>query len=182
MKRPPLTCNHRHDVHAATTLAVMRSGAGDPDLVPLDPRVRRLWWLTGALSVVPAAVVATVVDRVAPLPTPAGALPVAIGALGVLLAVVVPVIRYRRWGYALRDRDLCIRRGVLWVTMSVIPYARLQFVDTRQGPFDRAFGLGQLVVHTASLGVSGRLPGLDAEVAERLRERLSAMETDAVTV
>lgn len=160
----------------------MRPAGGDPDLVPLDPRVRQLWWLTGVLSVAPAVIVALAADRLLPLPGPRGAVPGAVAALGLLLAAVIPVIRYRRWGYALRDRDLCIRHGVLWVTMSVIPYARLQFVDTRHGPLDRAFGLAQLVVHTASLGVSGRLPGLDASVAEELRERLSAVETDVVTV
>jgi uncharacterized protein len=62
------------------------------------------------------------------------------------------------------------------VTVSVIPYARIQFVDTRQGPLDRLFGLAQLVVHTAALGTSGRLPGLDASLAEQLRERLAAVE------
>lgn len=153
-----------------------------PRLMSLDPRVRALWWISGVLATLPPAIIALVIDTVAPVPTPRGALPAAVAAVGLLLAGIVPVIRYRRWGYALRDRDLCIRHGVLWVTMTVIPYARLQFVDTRQGPLDRMFGLSQLVVHTASLGVSGRLPGLDADVAERLRERLAAVETDVVTV
>ena len=88
----------------------------------------------------------------------------------------------RRWRYALREEDLWTRFGLLTVTVSVIPYRRLQFVDTRQGPVDRLFGLSELVVHTAALGTSGRLPGLDAAEAERLREVLShiAPDDDAV--
>lgn len=153
-----------------------------PELESLDPRVRRLWWVSGVLAVLPIVLAALVIDLTAPLPTPTGLVSGIVAAVALLGAVVVPVIRYRRWGYALRERDLVIRRGVLWVRMSVIPYARLQFVDTRQGPLDRMLGLSQLVVHTASLGVSGRLPGLDSEVAEELRERLAAVETDVVSV
>lgn len=155
----------------------------DPlDLRPLDPRVRALWWTVGALMVVPPTILVVLVGLFVDLPggtaLVAGGVAVAIA----LAAALVPAIRYKRWGYALRERDLVIRYGVFWVTVSIIPYARLQFVDTRQGPLDRLFGLSQLVVHTAALGVSGRLPGLDTERAEELREHLAAVETDAVSV
>jgi uncharacterized protein len=152
------------------------------DLQPLDRRVRTLWWVVGALSVVPPTVAAAIFGALAPIGIGRDVLVAAVAVGGLVLAAVVPVIRYRRWGYMLRDRDFVIRKGVIWVTVSIIPYARLQFVDTRQGPLDRLFGLSQLVVHTASLGMSGRLPGLDADVAEDLRERLAAVETDVVTV
>lgn len=152
------------------------------DLVPLDPRVRWAWWVSASIAVVPVAAVAAVLLVVVPVPVIARGVVAAVALATVLAAAVVPAVRYRRWRYALRDRDLWIRKGVLWVTVSVIPYQRLQFVDTRQGPLDRAFGLAQLVVHTAALGTSGRLPGLDAEEAERLRERLAAVEPDVATV
>ncbi|MEX0659302.1 MAG: PH domain-containing protein [Egibacteraceae bacterium] len=147
-------------------------------LMPLDPRARTLWWVTGAGVVVPIGIVAGLVDLFAPLPLRRGLLTGAVLLVGGLLAAIVPVLRYRRWRYALRPADLWIRHGVLWVTVSVIPFSRLQFVDTRQGPLDRLFGLSQLVVHTAALGTSGRLPGLDATEAERLRERLAEVEPD----
>lgn len=148
-------------------------------LVPLDRRIRLLWWAAGAGWVVALAGLALVVDLLLRPPLPRGLLPGAIAAAGGLLAVVLPVLRYRRWRYAVRDTDLWIRRGVLWVTTSVIPFARLQFVDTHQGPLERVFRLSSLVVHTAAIGTSGRLPGLDAGEAERLRERLARVEVDA---
>ena len=160
----------------------MDNDATEPELASLDPKARTMWWIAGILGVLPPTVIALFVDWIAPLPTAGGTLPGAVAGIGFLAALVLPVIRYRRWGYALRDRDLWIRQGVFWVTVSVIPYARLQFVDTRQGPLERLFGLSQLVVHTAALGTSGRLPGLDTAVAEQLRERLAAVETDVVTV
>lgn len=154
-----------------------RQGGPSPDeLLPLDPRVRTLWWLTGALVVLQMGVLAAIVDFLVPLPWQRGILTGVVVVTAVIGAVTVPVLRYRRWRYALRPGDLWIRHGVLWVTVSVIPFSRLQFVDTRQGPLDRLFGLSQLVVHTAALGTSGRLPGLDAREAERLRERLTEAE------
>lgn len=150
---------------------------GQPlDLQPLDPRARTLWWITGAGMVAQVGVVVGLVDLFAPHPLRRGVLTGAALLVASLVAAIVPVLRYRRWRYALRPSDLWIRHGVLWVTVSVIPFSRLQFVDTRQGPLDRLFGLSQLVVHTAALGTSGRLPGLDASVAERLRERLADVE------
>lgn len=159
--------------------------AGDdamPTLVPLDPRVRMVWWLAGGLVLLQIVVVVGLVDLLAPLPVRSGLVTSGVILVGAVAVAVLPVIRYRRWGYALRDRDLWIRQGVFWRTVSVIPYARLQFVDTRQGPLDRLFGLSQLVVHTAALGTSGQLPGLDAAEAERLRERLAAVESDVLAV
>ena len=53
---------------------------GDPvaagaDLVPLHPRVRRLWWLRSALTVLWMTIVAGVVDWLAPIPLPPWSLP-----------------------------------------------------------------------------------------------------------
>jgi len=149
-------------------------------LEPLDPRVRTLWRCAGAITAVPPLLVVLVLDLVAPHPLPAG-VPTLLWAvaLGGLVAGG-PALRYRRWRYALREDDLWIRQGVVWTRVTVIPYRRIQFVDTRQGPLDRAFGLAQLVVHTAAPGTSGHLPGLDAAEAERLRERLAGFGTDAL--
>ena len=148
------------------------------DLVGLDPRVRLLWWCAAAATILPVVLAVAVIDLVAPLPLPNGLVTVAAVLVLVPLGWVVPAVRFTRWRYALREDHLWIRRGVIWVTTSVIPYVRLQFVDTRQGPLDRLFGLAQLVVHTAAVGTSGHLPGLDAATAERLRERLSRVEID----
>lgn len=147
-------------------------------LLPLDPRVRRLWWTTGGLCALPVIVAVALIDALIGVPLPAGLLSAVVAVAAVVAAWGVPILRFNRWRYALRADDLWLRRGVLWTTTSVIPYARLQFVDTKQGPLDRVFGLAQLVVYTAAVGTSGRLPGLAADAAERLRERLADIEDD----
>lgn len=156
-----------------------------PTLRFLDPRVRLLWRLgTGIRAVVWTAGVAALEhwggDRL-PLPDalPPGALTAAMALWWILVLLLLPGIRYRRWRYALRDADLWIRRGILVHRVSVIPYRRLQFVDTRQGPLERWLGLTELVVHTAAPGTSGLIPGLEAEEAESLRERLARFAPEA---
>jgi uncharacterized protein len=157
-------------------------GGREPELRALHPRVRALWWLAGVLGVLQVAVPLAILDYLVPHPLRDGLVTAVVVAIGLLLAAVVPVVRYRRWRYALRTEDLWVRQGVLTVTVTVVPYRRLQFVDTRQGPLERLFGLSQLVVHTAALGTSARVPGLQAAEAERLREALAKLEPDDAVI
>ncbi|MGH8933645.1 MAG: PH domain-containing protein [Egibacteraceae bacterium] len=147
-------------------------------LSPLDPRVRTLWWISGGVVAGIATLVALGVDVVFSPLGPPGFLTVLVALGAGAVATVLPVLRYRTWRYALRPRDLWIQHGAIRVTISVIPYQRLQFVDTEQGPVGRRLGLAELVVHTAAPGTSGRLPGLEAAEAEQLRERLALVQRD----
>lgn len=80
-----------------------------------------------------------------------------------------------RWGYAERDEDLFITRGALFRRLVVVPYGRMQFVDVQAGPLDRAYGIARIQLHTASPGTSAQIPGLPAEDAARLRDRLTSL-------
>jgi len=68
------------------------------------------------------------------------AIPAAV-ALIAMVAWLVERGRYRAWGYAERDDDLIITRGLLFRRVSVVPYGRMQFIDVTAGPIDRLFGL-----------------------------------------
>jgi len=83
--------------------------------------------------------------------------------------------RVRAWAYCERADDLLVRRGVLFSRLSVIPYGRMQFVDVRAGPVERAFGLATVRMHTAAAASDARIPGLRAEEAARLRDRLAEL-------
>jgi uncharacterized protein len=83
--------------------------------------------------------------------------------------------RVRAWAYCERTDDLLVRRGVLFSRLSVIPYGRMQFVDVRAGPFERAFGLATVRMHTAAAASDARIPGLAGEEAARLRDRLAEL-------
>ena len=66
------------------------------------------------------------------------------------LALVWPALEYRFFRYAVREDDLLVRSGVLFRRWSSIPHHRIQHVDTRQGPIERALGLSRLLVFTAA--------------------------------
>jgi uncharacterized protein len=83
--------------------------------------------------------------------------------------------RYRSWGYAERDEDLLVRRGVLFARLTVVPYGRMQFIDVTAGPLERALGLATVRLHTAAAATDARIPGLERDEAARLRDRLAEL-------
>lgn len=99
------------------------------------------------------------------------AIPLVIGAL----AWVVVGRRFRSWGYAEREDDLLVRRGVMFSRLSVVPYGRMQFIDVQAGPLERIFRLATVRLHTAAAATDARIPGLESEEAARLRDRLAEL-------
>jgi hypothetical protein len=103
---------------------------------------------------------------------------VAVAAVVAGVAGVVAVLLHRRylsWGYAERDDDLLIRRGLLLRRVTVVPYGRMQFVDVSAGPVDRAFGIATVQLHTAAAATDARIPGVESAEAQRLRDQLAAL-------
>lgn len=115
--------------------------------------------------------------------TAVGARSGTVGALAGLLvasaAVGVAALSLRRrvlsWGYAERADDLVVSRGVMVRRTTVVPYGRMQFLDVTAGPFERAFGLATVQLHTAAAASDARIPGLLAAEAARLRDRLAQL-------
>jgi len=139
-----------------------------------SPRLRVLRRYEVAAGTLTALIVAVVV---AALLSAVVAAVVAVAAVivGGLSADVVAGRRVRAWGYAERAEDLLVRRGVMFRRMSVIPYGRMQYVEVTAGPFERAFGLATVQMHTAAAASDARIPGLPAAEAARLRDQLTSM-------
>ena len=100
-----------------------------------------------------------------------------IAAVGLLILVIGwPWIgrRVRSWGYSERDDDLVVGSGIWFRRLVVVPYGRLQLVDVKAGPIDRAFGLTSVQLHTAAATSDAAIPGLEPQVAADLRDRLAA--------
>jgi len=79
----------------------------------------------------------------------------------------------RALGYAERDEDLLVRRGVMFRSLVVVPYGRMQFVDVEAGPLARRLGYASVQLHTASPATDAAIPGLVPDEAARLRDRLA---------
>jgi hypothetical protein len=84
-----------------------------------------------------------------------------------------PAIAYGQTWYRLDQDGFEIRRGVYWRTITNVPRSRVQHTDVSQGPLERRFGLGTLVIHTAGTQhAEVTLPGLDFTVAQDIRAHL----------
>lgn len=81
-----------------------------------------------------------------------------------------PAVAVPRRGYVLRDKDILFRSGVVWRSVTAIPFNRIQHVETSSDPLDRKFDLATLQLFTAG-GSSGdlKINGLHKDTAEQLR-------------
>ena len=144
----------------------------------LDPRAKTLWRITGALGALPLLAGAVfgswVLLRVAEVPSFVGILPVfAVVALLVVTVGVAPGLRWRRWRYEIREDEVDLQRGIVWISRTLVPLARIQHVDTQSGPLQRRFGLATVVFYTAA--GANQIPELSAPVAAEVRDRIAEL-------
>lgn len=88
-------------------------------------------------------------------------------------------LSYHFWRYQLTENAYKAERGVIWKRYISIPYERIQNVDIYRGLVARILGLSDIHIQTAGFSAGGkgrwtegRLPGLDKEKAEEIREEL----------
>ncbi|MFP4175362.1 MAG: PH domain-containing protein [Halobacteriales archaeon] len=138
----------------------------------LNPRVRAVWLAVAVLVAVVVGVVVGLAPTAEVIETP-----VPLSAVAFVVVLVVGVIyqflRYRAWGFEIQDDAVYIEHGVLVRVKKVVPFVRVQHIDSRRGPVERASGLASLVIYTAgSRGADVSIPGLTPERADELRESL----------
>ena len=97
---------------------------------------------------------------------------VAFGLWGLWWILTTPR-RTRALGYALESNHLMARRGIVFRSMSSMPYGRIQYVDVDSGPLERMCGVARLTVRTAGTTTGTMvLFGIPLNVAEELRADL----------
>lgn len=97
------------------------------------------------------------------------------GLMAVITLIDVALVtrRVRAIGYAEARTELWLRKGLLFRTVTVVPYGRMQYVEIKTGPVLNAFGLATITLHTAAAATNAQLPGIAREEADRLREQLT---------
>lgn len=144
-----------------------------PGWQPLPARAWRVFQLVGLLTAAPPALLLWwLAERRLPAPWDgwSAVLPVA-----VLLCAVWLSHKRHRWTFWKLDADgFAVRRGRIWQWDTRVPMGRVQHIDLKRGPLERAFGLASLVVHTAGTRLAGLdLSGIDHADAERVRDLLA---------
>lgn len=130
-------------------------------------------WRVQALTAVGAMAASLAVVGLAARGSTAGAVlwiaALVVLVIGGILGVVLPRVAWERWSYDVAPRALELRHGILTHRRSVVPYYRVQHIDIRSGPVERALGMAQLVVRTAAATTDAHLPGIPADESDRLR-------------
>ena len=113
----------------------------------------------------------------------AGALTGLIVAVLINLVWLVPVLLiippyYRSLRYEIHDDEVIVRVGVITRSIKHVPFRTVTNLQTKQGLFDRLFGIGTLNIQTAGMsgqtGVEASLVGLSnfREVYEQVAQTL----------
>lgn len=156
------------------------ASALDPNVIPMR---RLVGWIVAACLAAGLLMTALSVWAANRLP-PAGGLALVGAALAAAGAAALalhawPAVSYRHTSYKVDDVALEIRRGVFWRKVITIPRSRVQHTDVSQGPLERGYDLGTLVVYTAGTDhAKVVLGGLSHATALRLRGHLLAGEHD----
>jgi membrane protein YdbS with pleckstrin-like domain len=110
---------------------------------------------------------------------------VVVGVPLILLALaahVGPAWHYQTSWFRVDDDGLEFVRGRWWRHQVSIPRARIQHTDVTQGPFERRFGLGTLVIYTAGTEHAAvPIEGLPHATALALRDALLSRQPPAST-
>jgi membrane protein YdbS with pleckstrin-like domain len=145
-----------------------------PRLIELDRAIGRITTAVVALFLIPGAVVSALT---AGLPFWLDVL-VIVGAAA--LCVVIgwhlhrwPPIDYAHASYTVDPEGLVVRRGVLWRHVISVPRSRVQHTDVSQGPIERRYGLGTIVIYTAGTEhAEVPLRGVEYDTAIAIRDLL----------
>jgi uncharacterized protein len=143
------------------------------ELEPVSPRYAPYRMLSTLLRWTFIVLLLWFVPRLADPPGgPTAAPAIVAAAVGAVLTLLAGV-EARRRGWALRQHDVIYRSGLLVRRTTVLPFRRVQHVETVSGPLERAFGLLRLTCYTAG-GFSADLviAGLETRTAERVRQFL----------
>ncbi len=104
-----------------------------------------------------------------------------IAVLPDILAYIAIHLRYDTIWYAVSNRGLYVRRGIIVITEHTITLENIQNVSVRRGPIEQLFGIATLVVETAgasahdeesSFMVGNQTIMVGLEDADELRELL----------
>jgi hypothetical protein len=140
----------------------------------IDKKAIRAWRITGILFLLPfliaAGVVYYLVDAIQQVPFMGIYLLLGF-TLFILMILLLPGLRWKRWRYQINEEDIDLQRGIIITKRTLVPINRIQHVDNRQGPIYKMFGLSSVTVSTAA--TTHEIPALNDEIAEQVRHNIS---------
>jgi len=95
-----------------------------------------------------------------------------------IICIVWWPIYFKSIRYEIGANDIKTEEGVWWKKKNSIPYEKITNVDTIEGPFERMFNIGKVLIQTAGKGTQiaeGALVGIKnhLEVKEEIMKRVN---------
>jgi membrane protein YdbS with pleckstrin-like domain len=140
---------------------------------PVSPKLVTARRIVLLLMLMPLGLLVIVLALVFELPATIAAILIAVDAIAFIWAWWLIGRRVRSYSYCERVEDLLVSSGILFRRLVIVPYGRMQLVDVKAGPIDRALGITTVQLHTAAATTDAAIPGLEPQVAADLRDRLA---------
>jgi uncharacterized protein len=143
----------------------------------ISPKALKVWRLHGVIqTLVLAIVVAGVIVLSTLFDWPVWIMAASIGVLLLFTYMMIfflPTMRWKRWRYEVREQEIELQRGFIFVKRTLVPMVRVQHVDTVQGPILKKYHLSTITVSTAA--TVHEIPALDTDEADELRHSISLL-------
>lgn len=90
-----------------------------------------------------------------------------------LIVFFSSIASVKKRGFAVREKDILYKRGLISTTTTMIPFNRIQHVAMHEGAFSRIFNLAQIQIFTAGGSSSDiKISGIEKGKAENIKELL----------
>lgn len=90
-----------------------------------------------------------------------------------LIIIFSSIASVKKRGFAIREKDILYKRGLISTTTTMIPFNRVQHVAMHEGFFSRIFQLAQIQIYTAGGSSSDiKISGIEKDKAKDIKELL----------
>lgn len=95
--------------------------------------------------------------------------------------LILSILGFHKRKFAVRTHDISFKKGVLYASLSTVPFSRIQHLDISQGILSRKFKLANLKLYTAGDNGSDMvIKGLPFDEAERIRGYITAQINERI--
>ncbi|MBF6611219.1 MAG: PH domain-containing protein [Chryseobacterium sp.] len=89
----------------------------------------------------------------------------------IVLNIIWTLFEFKNRKFALREKDLIYKRGLLRHTTSIVPFNRIQHITVLEGWYSRKLGLKSVAVYTAGgTWAMMKIAGLPKETADKINQ------------
>ncbi|MEZ4773274.1 MAG: PH domain-containing protein [Bacteroidia bacterium] len=142
----------------------------DAPQTPLHPAFLKVQYI-GTLTFMAFLIIPGIVSFFTDLPPVAGMIWFILWSTLLVVQMIILPMAFKKKSYSMREKDITYRTGLIWQSVTTIPYQRIQHSEVSRGPLEQLFGLASLKIYTAGGGSTDlEISGLDPEKATQMKD------------